>query len=193
MLNSIGMAGRDVFDWKDSDEYHEAVIREYGKKMLKNPESFAFVSMANSCLKAGKVRMAADVLEKGMKHHPNLLSAHICKARILIETEKLDEAGEILQNIIIKKPEHLLARKLMAFVHLKKGRPEDGLAQIEKIREIEPNHEVPQVLHKKLLNLKKLQAVIEKHPVSDAPQQLLLSTLESWLSRAETMKEQATA
>ncbi len=186
MLNSMEMTGHDVFDWEGSDEYHEAVIRAYGKKMMENPKSCVFVSMANSCLKAGKVKMAMEVLEKGMKQHPALLSAHICKARIFIESEQFDDAENILRMVIRQKPENLLARKLIAFVHLKKGEPEKGLKQLEAVREFAPDHPVPQVLHKKLL-----EAAGEPH-VSES-QQLVLNTLEGWLATARKMKEKIPA
>ena len=188
MLNSIAMAGHDVFDWEDLDDYHDAVIKAYGKKMMKNPKSYVFVSMANSCLKAGKLKMAMEVLNKGMKQHPNLLSAHICKARIFIESENFDNAQIILQKVIVQKPENLLARKLMAFVHLKKDEPEQGLSQLEAVRKMEPNRNVPHFLHKKLLAAKGLAAKDEDGGVSES-QQLVLNTLDGWLAAAQKMKE----
>lgn len=192
MLNFMEMTGHDVFDWEGSEEYHEAVIREYGKKLMKRPKSYVFVSMANSCLKAGKTKMAMEVLEKGMKHHPNLLSAHICKARIFIESEQLDDAEKILQRVIAKKPENLLARKLMAFIHLKKDEPEEGLKQLDAVRELEPNHNVPQVLHKKLLAEMGLASAGKPDGISES-QQLVLNTLDEWLATAKKMKEKISA
>lgn len=192
MLNFMEMAGHDVFDWEGSDEYHETVIRAYGKKMMENPKSYAFVSMANSCLKGGKVKMAIEVLEKGMKHHPNLLSAHICRARIFIESEKFDDAGKILQRVITQKPENLLARKLMAFVYLKKDEPGEGLKQLEAVRELEPNHKVPHVLQKKLLAAMGLTAAGKPDGISES-QQLVLNTLEGWLATTQKMKEKISA
>jgi len=148
--------------------------------------------MANSCLKAGKLKMAMEVLVKGMKHHPNLLSAHICKARILIESGKFDAAGKILQKVIAQKPENLLARNLMAFVHLKNNEPEEGLRQLEAVRKLEPNHKVPQALHKKLLDAMGIDAAGEAGGVSES-QQLVLNTLEGWLAGAQKMKEKIPA
>jgi tetratricopeptide (TPR) repeat protein len=127
------------------------------------------------------------VLEKGMKQHPNLLSAHLCKARIFIETGNLDEAGTILQRIIDQKPENLLARKLMAFVHLKRDEPEEGLEQLDRIKEIEPDHKVPQALHSKLLAARESLGGISES------QQLILTTLEGWLKNAEKMQGKVSA
>ena len=186
------MTGHDVFDWEGSDEHVEAVIRAYGKKMMENPKSYAFVSMANSCLKAGKTKMAMEVLDKGMKQHPTLLSAHICKARIYIESEKFDDAGKILQRVIDQKPENLLARKLMAFIHLKRDEPEEGIKQLEAVRELEPDHKVPRVLHKKLLAAVGPAETDEAGGLSES-QQLVLNTLEGWLTSAQKMKEKVSA
>lgn len=177
VLNYHFMGIINEFDWQGSDEHHDAVIRAYGKMMIKNPKSFVFVSMADTCLKAGKTRMAMEVLEKGMKQHPHLLSAHLCKARVYVETGSLDSAERILLNIIRKKPCNIYARKLMAFIHLKTGRPEEGLEQLDEIKRIEPGHKLPQPLHKKLL----------ASTNRNERQKTTIQTLEKWLDNSSKM------
>ncbi|GMT42725.1 MAG: hypothetical protein IEMM0002_1136 [bacterium] len=170
-----------VSGWRGSDEYYDALIRTYGRKMIKNPRSYAFVSMANTCLKAKKPKMALEVLKKGMEHHPNLLSAHLCRAKIYIEINQLGRAMDMLVNIIDQKPENLHARKLMAFIHLKVGRPEEGLEQIDEIKKIEPYHPPPAILSKKLLALQEL------HKKRVERRKMIVSTLEQWLSNSSSM------
>lgn len=168
------MGKTDEFGWRGSDEHHNAVIRAYGKMMMENPKSFVFVSMADTCIKVGKTQMAMEVLEKGMKHHPSLLSAHLCKARVYIEAGKTNNAENILLNILEKKPANLHARRLMAFIHLQTDRPEEGLKQLDEIKKIEPRHKLPQVLHKKLLARQK----------KNNRQKTTIKTLERWLDNS---------
>lgn len=171
------MGGTEEFGWRGSDEHHNEVIRTYGRMMIENPKSFVFVSMADTCIKVGKTRMAMEVLEKGMKHHPSLLSAHLCKAKVYIETGSLNRAEEILLNIMEKKPGNLHARRLMAFIYLQTGRPEEGLKQLEEIKKLEPRHKLPQVLHKKLLACQN----------RNERQKTTIKTLERWLDNSAKM------
>lgn len=144
------MALLDELDWHGSEEYYDAVIRSYGKMMLKNPRSYVFVSMANTCLKAGKTRMALQVLEKGMKHHPRLASARACKARILIHLNKSHKAREILEEVLREDPKNILARRLMALTCLENGEYREGLEYLEEITKIWPNHQPLKKLYQKL-------------------------------------------
>ncbi len=138
------------YDWRDSAEYYETVIRQYGKMFLKNPRSPVFVSMANTCLKAGRLRMALDVIERGLKHRPNLTSANVCKAHIFIDMGMYSEAKEILMPIAQKKPENVLCRKLLAQACLKTEDYSDGLKWLEEIKNVWPSYRPPESLYKKL-------------------------------------------
>ncbi len=150
MLNLLAVSDFNGFDWRDSAEYYDAVIRKYGKMLLKNPRSPVFVSMANTCLKAGRLRMARDVIERGLKHRPNLVSAKVCKAHIFIDMGMCTEAMEILMPIAQEMPENVLSRKLLAQVCLKTEDYSDGLKWLEEIKDVWPSYRPPKRLHREL-------------------------------------------
>ncbi len=150
VLNLLAVSDFNGFDWRDSAEYYDAVIRKYGKMLLENPRSPVFVSMANTCLKAGKLRMARDVIERGLKRRPNLVSAKVCKAHIFIDMGMYAEAREILMPIAQKMPENVLSRRLLAQVCLKTKDYSDGLKWLEEIKNVWPSYRPPERLHREL-------------------------------------------
>ncbi|MBI5178732.1 MAG: tetratricopeptide repeat protein [Nitrospinae bacterium] len=92
---------------------NEEIIAEYGKMLLKNPRSRVFVSMASASLRAGKPRLALDVLEKGLRHHPRMGSALTLKGRALLALGRTAEAKDLLESVAQNAPENLLARRLL--------------------------------------------------------------------------------
>jgi tetratricopeptide (TPR) repeat protein len=173
--------------------WQDAVIRDYARRMIKNPGSFAFVSMADSCIRAGRAKMALEVLDKGLRFHPELNAAHTQKGRALMALGRFSEAKRSLGYAIQNSAQNVLARKLLARLYLETGEPAKGMALLDEIRRLWPDHEPPQKL------CGELRAAIEKEREErdgdyreereqpDTGQREARETLERWLGNANKM------
>lgn len=171
--------------------WREALIREYGKIMLKNPSSYVFVSMADTCLRAGMPRLALDTLEKGLRFHPGLASATVLKGRALMALGRWDDARLTLLQALENGAENVLARKLLARVFLETGEPERGVELLEEIRALWPKQGPPGRLYHDL------KMAIEKSGSAGSPSAAgqgadagepgTIETLERWLKNANKM------
>ena len=173
-----------------SEEPYGQTLAEYSRMMIRNPRSFVFVSMADTCLRAGKPKLALEVLERGLRHHPNLASALTLKGRALMELGRPGEAREPLLRAV-GGGENVLARKLLAQLCLESGEPEKGLELFDEIRRLWPGYEPPQPL------MEQLKQAAGTKPQTDAPTKQprenngrrdeAISTLERWLDNATRM------
>lgn len=176
---------------RKSKEWYDAVIREYARMMVKNPRSHVFVSMADTCLRAGRTKMALEVLNKGLRWHPALNAAHVQKGRVLMALGRATEAKQSLAYAIRCNNQNVLARKLLALLYLETGEPARGMALLDEIRRLWPNHEPAKKLYDEL------RGAIEKemnngsrggepeHP--DDGRRDALDKLERWLGNANKM------
>lgn len=161
--------------------------------MMKNPRSFAFVSMADTCIRAGRAKMGLEVLDKGLRFHPELNAAHAQKGRALMALGRFAEAKQSLGYAIQNSAQNVLARKLLARIHLETGEPARGMALLDEIRLLWPDHEPPTKLYGEL------REAIDKekderdrdcrdereHP--DDGRQEARETLERWLGNVNKM------
>ena len=174
-----------------SREWHEAVIREYARMMVKNPRSRVFVSMADTCLRAGRAKMALDVLNKGLRQHPALNAAHVQKGRALMALGRLSEAKQSLGYAMRSNPQNVLARKLLARLHLETGEPARGMEMLDEIRRLWPDHEPAAKLYDELRGaIEKEMSGENRHgdmEPSDDGRVEALGTLERWLGNANKM------
>lgn len=174
-----------------SREWHDAVIREYARMMVKNPRSHIFVSMADTCLRAGRAKMALEVLNKGLRWHPALNAAHVQKGRALMALGRVGEAKQSLGYAARSNAQNVLARKLLARLYLETGEPARGMEVLDEIRRLWPDHEPAKILYDEL------RGAIEKEmgekgrreegEPSDDGRRDALDKLERWLGNANKM------
>ncbi len=174
-----------------SKEWHEAVIREYARMMVKNPRSHVFVSMADTCLRAGRVKMALEVLNKGLRMHPTLGAAHVRKGRALMALGRISEAKQSLGYALRDNGQNVLARKLLARLYLETGEPARGMELLDEIRRLWPDHEPAKKLYDELRGAieKEMNDGIsrEERERPDDGRRDALDKLERWLGNANKM------
>lgn len=159
--------------------------------MVKNPRSYVFVSMANTCLRAGRAKMALDVLNKGLRWHPALNAAHVQKGRALMALGRVGEAKQSFGYAIRSNDQNVLARKLLALLYLETGEPARGMALLDEIRRLWPDHEQAKKLYDELRGAieKEMKdgnrGVAPERP--DDGRRDALDKLERWLGNANKM------
>ena len=67
-------------------------IRRFEDQYRSQPESLVFARLADAYRKAGEPQRALEVLEDGLRRHPDYASAYIVHARTLRDVGRLDEA-----------------------------------------------------------------------------------------------------
>lgn len=169
----------------------DAVIREYARMMMDNPRSHAFVSMADTCIRAGRAKMALDVLNRGLQWHPALNAAHVQKGRALMALGRLTEAKQSLGYALRNNAQNVLARKLLARLYLETGEPARGLALLDEIRRLWPDHEPAKKLYDELRGAiekeKGDKDYREERERPDDGRREALDKLERWLGNANKM------
>ncbi len=176
---------------KNGKERHEAVIRQYGRMLIKNPRSYIFVSMAESCIRAGRAKMALELLNKGLRWHPTLTAAHVQKGRALMALGRFMEARQSLAYAVNSDPSNVLARKLLAQLHLENGAPAKGMALLDEVRRLWPDHEPPAKLYGQLKrameNETKDEDYREERESPGDSHREAMDTLGQWLDNANRM------
>ena len=85
----------------------------YYEKWQKAPDSVAFIPVAEYFLKYNMVKESLDVCKKGLLWHPQMVSARLLFAKILIKNSQFEDAAEELQHIFMLVPDHPGAKKLL--------------------------------------------------------------------------------
>ncbi len=86
-----------------------------------DPSSRLFLQLADEHRKLAQHGQAVAVLEQGLEHRPNDLSALVALGRCRLELEQVEEAVEPLETVLSRDPTHIVASKLLIEAHLQQG------------------------------------------------------------------------
>ncbi len=100
----------------------------------REPSSRLFLQLADEHRKLGQTLEAVTVLEKGLEHRPNDLSALVALGRCRLELDQVNEAAAALETVIARDPTHIVANKLLLDAYLQQGDPERAGARLETYR-----------------------------------------------------------
>lgn len=100
----------------------------------RDPSSRLFLQLADEHRKLGQPLEAVTVLEKGLEHRPNDLSALVALGRCRLELDQVNEAVAALETVISRDPTHIVANKLLLDAYLQQGDVERAQARLETYR-----------------------------------------------------------
>ena len=109
-------------------------LNELKLRWEQDPSSRIFLQLADEHRKLGQVDEAVAVLEKGLEHRPDDLSALVALGRCRLELEQLEEASELLETVVTRDPTHIVANKLLLDAHLQLGDAEKAAPRLETYR-----------------------------------------------------------
>jgi tetratricopeptide (TPR) repeat protein len=156
--------------------------------MAKNPRSFVFLPLGNTCIQAGRLKLANEVINRGLSYYPKLNSALLAKARILLARDRSAEAEKIINIVLERDPVNFLAKKLMAETCLNLGKPDEGLACLDSVRREAPKKNIRQKLYEMLLAQKAgKEKGVATEQVFEEKENKVINTLERWLNKASKM------
>jgi tetratricopeptide (TPR) repeat protein len=104
-----------------------------------DPNSEAFIPLAEAYLGMGRFVEAMVVCKKGIKAHPDLPTGRLIMARIYRDQAKHQKAIEEVNKLLKMSPENPDAHRLMGSIHLKLGKTEDGIKSLKKTLDLKPD------------------------------------------------------
>lgn len=106
-------------------------IKALTKELAENPDSMAFLELAEGLRVRGQLLGAAKVLVAGLTRHPNLADAHDLYARVLVDMGHLRHGYEEWTAAIEAEPRHVGARKGLGFLCFRWGDLDGALENLE--------------------------------------------------------------
>ncbi|MEJ2546344.1 MAG: tetratricopeptide repeat protein [Gemmatimonadota bacterium] len=123
------------------DESAQDEIRRFEEQFRKQPESLVFARLADAYRKSGDSARALEVLEEGIRRHPDYLSAHIVRARTFRDLGRTDEARSAFERVIEIDAENLVAIRGLAALARDSGDQETEVFWLERLEAADPQSE----------------------------------------------------
>jgi len=83
------------------------------RRWLEEPSPAASMPLAEEFRRLGRHREAVAVLESALRAQPRHTAAQVALGRCLLECERPDQATAVLQDILRRDPEQLVANRLL--------------------------------------------------------------------------------
>jgi len=115
-----------------------AEIDRLALAVAKDPESKAFIPLAEEYGKAGMWNEAAAVLEDGLKVYPNFITAMVALGRVYDQIDQQVKATAILEEAVRLSPENLRAHRTLAKIYMAQGQQDAALRSCRVILDVNP-------------------------------------------------------
>ena len=115
-----------------------AEIDRLALAVAKDPDSKAFIPLAEEYGKAGMWEEAAAVLEDGLKAFPNFITAMVALGRVYDQLNQSVKATAILEEAVKLSPENLRAHRTLAKIYTAQGQQEAALRSCRVILTANP-------------------------------------------------------
>jgi len=115
-----------------------AEIDRLALAVAKDPESKAFIPLAEEYGKAGMWEEAIAVLEDGLKAYPHFITAMVALGRVYDQTNQPVKATAILEEAVRLSPENLRAHRTLAKIYAAQGQQDSALRSCRVILDANP-------------------------------------------------------
>lgn len=120
----------------ESDRNEE--IGRFEAQYRQNPVSLVFARLADAYRKAGDPERGLSVLAEGIERHPDYPSAHIVRARCLVDLDRPADAEESLRRVLELDGQNLVAMRGLAGLAERRGDPSEAMRWCEQIVALDP-------------------------------------------------------
>ncbi|MBI5206851.1 MAG: hypothetical protein HY934_03575 [Candidatus Firestonebacteria bacterium] len=136
-------------------------IENFSEKLAQNPASRIFAPLADAYRKSGMLDEAVEVCMKGLKFHPNYMSAHVVLGKIYLQKEMLEEARKEFEKVLEIDADNLVALTMLGEILMKLNCLVEAVDKFEKILKLDPfNDNAKKALED--IKIQKKSNVIEK-------------------------------
>lgn len=140
-------------------------IEKLERRWNENPSGLMFAPLAEACRKAGNPARALEILEHGLRVHPDYVPALIVRGRCHLETGGMDEAQAAFDQALTLDPVNPIALRSLAEVLERTGRPREAAERIELLLEADRGNEEARIVLERLRQLASAPA----DPPAEAP------------------------
>lgn len=121
-----------------SDSNGRGEIGRFEAQYRENPDSLVFARLADACRKDGDPERALSILADGIGRHPDYPSAHIVRARCLVDLDRLADAEASLRRVIELDGQNLVAIQGLANLAERRDDPIEAVRWYEQIATLDP-------------------------------------------------------
>jgi tetratricopeptide (TPR) repeat protein len=114
------------------------LIFYYTRVLEKKPESCIFLPLADIYRRKGMPELAIQTCLKGLRLHPDYMSARVLLGISYFDCEKFDDAERELKMVVDSVADNIIARKVLSDIYRRKGMIDDALREMEAIVHIAP-------------------------------------------------------
>ena len=114
-------------------------IRSLTARLAEEPESLAFLELAEALRRRGQVEAAYKVARGGLLRYPGLSDAHDLMARVLSDQGDLAGAFDAWSSALQLDPMRTSALKGIAFLYFRAGEREAALEHLQRAMEVDPD------------------------------------------------------
>ncbi|PKL92317.1 MAG: hypothetical protein CVV21_03115 [Candidatus Goldiibacteriota bacterium HGW-Goldbacteria-1] len=116
----------------------KAEIEDLKKKLSQNPDSLAFVPLAEAYRKSGMYKEAVDTCKTGLEKHPAYTSARVVLGRIYVEQELYDDAAEELKKVEAVDIDNIMVHTMLGNIYVKKQMFAKAVEQFQRVLSLNP-------------------------------------------------------
>ncbi|MFW6088175.1 MAG: tetratricopeptide repeat protein [Gemmatimonadota bacterium] len=113
-------------------------IGRFEAQYRENPDSLVFARLADACRKNGDPERALSILAEGIGRHPDYPSAHIVRARCLVDLDRFADAEASLRRVIELDAQNLVAIRGLANLAERRDDPIEAVRWYERIATLDP-------------------------------------------------------
>jgi tetratricopeptide (TPR) repeat protein len=117
-------------------------IEKVEEKLSDNPKSRIFLQLSELYRKSGNLEKATNVLQEGLKIHPDYWTAKVALAKIYLQQNNSDDAIVLLEDVTAKIPDNLLANQLLGDIYFKANDVEKTLKHYKKVLSLYSEDEI---------------------------------------------------
>ena len=119
-------------------------IEKLERLVKENPKGRLFASLADAYRKDGQYPKALEVLEAGLKNHPDYVSARVVLGRVQMAIGDKVQAREAFSRVVELDPESVIALKALADLAEEQGQGEEALRWSGQLLTVDPGNEEAQ-------------------------------------------------
>lgn len=114
-------------------------IRALTTRLAEEPESLAFLELAEALRRRGQLDAAAKVARGGVSRYPALADAHDLLARVLSDQGELAGAFDAWADALRLDPMRTGALKGIAFLYFRAGDTASAIEHLQRAAEVDPD------------------------------------------------------
>ncbi|MBW8771798.1 MAG: tetratricopeptide repeat protein, partial [Gemmatimonadetes bacterium] len=116
-------------------------IEKLERLVKENPKGRLFASLADAYRKDGQYPKALEVLDAGLKNHPDYVSARVVLGRVYMATGDKAKAREAFGRVVELDPESVIALKALADLAEQDGESSEALRWSGQLLTVDPGND----------------------------------------------------